>query len=75
VEIIDIHCDAARIIGPEDVADHSIEQDNELLLIRTGFELVRQEDKYWNDNPGQAPELADYLRSNFRKMRVIGFDI
>ena len=74
VEIIDIPCDAARIIGPEDVAGHSIEPDTELLLIRTGFELVRQEDKYWNDNPGQAPELADYLRSNFPKMRVIGFE-
>lgn len=74
VEIIDIPCNAARIIGPEAVAGCIIDPGTEMLLIRTGYELVRQEDKYWNDNPGLAPELADYLRSNFSKMRVIGFD-
>lgn len=74
VEIIDVPCRQAYIIGTEDVAFHTIDSDTELLLIRTGFEQFRNEDKYWNDNPGLGPELADYLRSNYKKMRVIGFD-
>ena len=46
----------------------------DLLLIRTGYESLRGQDAYWNDNPGLAPELADYLRERFPMLRCVGFD-
>ena len=46
----------------------------ELLLIRTGFEQKRRDDVYWNDNPGINPDLPDWLRDRFPKLRCVGFD-
>ena len=74
VEIIDIHCDDARLINISDLEGFSINPNIELLLIRTTYENYRGTDKYWNDNPGLSPEVADYLRNNFLNLRSIGFD-
>lgn len=76
VQLIDISCDNACLIGVSHLEKHSsiIDRSIELLLIRTGFERFRGDDKYWNDNPGLAPELADYLRINYPSLRCVGFD-
>jgi kynurenine formamidase len=76
VQLIDINCNNACLIGVNHFEKYSsiIEKDIELLLIRTGFERFRGDDKYWNDNPGLAPELADYLRKNYPSLRCVGFD-
>ncbi len=52
----------------------NVNRDIELLIIRTGYEKYRTQDKYWDDNPGLAPEMADFLRVNFPKLRAVGFD-
>ncbi len=54
--------------------EHFVPYEVDILLIRTGYESYRDEDKYWNDNPGLAAELADYLREKFPKLRCVGFD-
>jgi len=76
VQLIDINCNNACLIGVNHLEKYSsiIERDIELLLIRTGFERFRGDEKYWNDNPGLAPELADYLRTNYPLLRCVGFD-
>ncbi|WP_091166638.1 cyclase family protein [Mucilaginibacter gossypii] len=75
VSLIDIPCGQAKLISIPDIETSSdIDPEVELLLIRTGFEGYRDTDKYWNDNPGLAPELADYLRLKFPKLRCVGFD-
>jgi len=75
VELIDIPCTNAKLIGIEDIENNSvIKKGIELLLIRTGFEHYRQDDKYWDDNPGISPELAGYFRKNYPQLRCIGFD-
>lgn len=76
VGLVDISCRKARLIGSNDLKerDSSLKKDIELLLIRTGYEQYRQEDKYWNDNPGLAPELAHYLRKHYPHLRCVGFD-
>jgi kynurenine formamidase len=75
VATVDIPCSEAKLI---DVGDFekmsSIDENVELLLIRTGFENYRNADKYWNDNPGLAPELADYFRAKYPNLRCVGFD-
>ena len=76
VQLIDIDCDDACLIGISHFEKFSsiIDKNIEILLIRTGFEKFRGNDKYWNDNPGLAPELADYFRINFPSLRCVGFD-
>jgi len=74
-QLIDIPCNEPRLIVPKDFESIlTINQDADLILIRTGFEKYRTEDRYWNANPGLAPELADYLRVRFPRLRCVGFD-
>jgi kynurenine formamidase len=72
--VIDLPKTNACLIGPNDFDSTDIDSGIELLLIRTGYESLRGQDAYWNDNPGLAPELADYLRERFPKLRCVGFD-
>lgn len=75
VQLIDVPCTEAKLINEDDIKTvGDIDSDVELLIIRTGFEAFRSDDKYWNDNPGLAPELADYLRRHYPKLRCVGFD-
>lgn len=73
-QVVDLSKTEACLIGPDDLKEMSIDTDVELLLLRTGFESFRGQDAYWNNNPGLAPILADYLRSEFPKLRCVGFD-
>ncbi len=75
VELVEIPCIEGRLINNEDFSKfENIDIDVELILIKTGFENFRKEEKYWNDNPGLAPELANYLRNKYKKLRCVGFD-
>jgi len=74
VSLIDIPCEKALLIKEEDINIFQLPFDIEMLLIRTNYEKYRGTDKYWNDNPGLSPEVANYLRNTFPKLRCIGFD-
>lgn len=74
VSLVDIPRDSACLIGPKELEGLVIDQKVELLLIRTGFEKKRAQNEYWNNNPGLAPELANYLRSKYPYLRCVGFD-
>lgn len=73
-QVVELPKTDACLIGQDDFANLEIDVDVELLLIRTGYEKLRGQDAYWNNNPGLAPDLADYLRTNFKKLRCVGFD-
>lgn len=73
-QVIDLPLNEASLIGEEYMKGISIRTDVDLLLIRTGYENLRGEEAYWNNNPGLAPELADYLRKTYPKLRCVGFD-
>ncbi len=76
VQLIDIPCFGAKLIDIEDIGKTELKINSlvEILFIRTGYEKFRRENKYWNDNPGLAPELADYFRLYFPNLRCVGFD-
>lgn len=77
VKLVDIACTSGILISIADfkkVENEISGPDIELLLIRTGYEQHRSADKYWNDSPGLAAELADYFRSKYPKLRCVGFD-
>lgn len=73
-QVIDIPCHEAYLIAPDDLKGVTIRPDVDLLLIRTGYESLRGQDAYWNNNPGLHPDLADYLRKSYPKLRCVGFD-
>ena len=73
VHLIDIPCNEAKLIGPADFQS-PIPVNTELLLIRTGYEKYRGEEKYWNDNPGISHQLPIFLRKNYSKLRCLGID-
>ena len=48
--------------------------DADLVLLKTGFEVHRESNEYWEKAPGYAPELADFLKQRFKSFRAIGMD-
>lgn len=46
----------------------------ELLIVKTGICHRRDDEEFWRENYGFDPKVAYYLRENFPKIRVIGFD-
>ncbi len=73
IQIMDIPCLSGVLVGEENLPGN-IEKETEVLLIRTGYEKFRDQDKYWNDNPGISPGLSLLLRKNYPKLKFLGFD-
>jgi arylformamidase len=77
VLLIDFPCESGLLICKKDLNPVLPNLNNcnpELLIIRTAYEKYREQDKYWNDNPGLHPELANYFREIFPNIRAVGFD-
>ena len=73
-QLVDIPKRDACLLDFQDFDGLEINPNVELLLIRTGYERLRGEAAYWNNNPGLAPGLAEYFRIHFPRLRCIGFD-
>ena len=73
--LIEIPVIASEILGiaqfEKALQDH---EDCDLLLIKTGFESVRDKRTYWHDSPSYAPELAGYLKQRLPSIDSIGID-
>ena len=74
IALVDVPCNEAVLISDKYINSYDIDENIDMLLIRTGYERYRKNDKYWNDNPGLDPGLASYLREKFPKLRCVGFD-
>lgn len=75
VALIDVSpVEPGQILTWEDLKSYPIDRDVELLLIKTGFCELRDQDVYWEANPGFHPELAASLREHFPRLKVLGFD-
>lgn len=73
--VIDISpVEPGQIISHEFIKQYDIHDSVEFLFIKTGFCHYRSQDLYWQNNPGFAPDLSDYLRDKTPHLRVIGFD-
>ena len=73
VALIDYAAQPGELLGPE-VFANGLNENTELVLIRTGFEARRMEQVYWENNPGVRPECGSMLRESYPKLRAIGFD-
>jgi kynurenine formamidase len=72
-QLIDIPLENAVLISKE-LLYGKINNNTEVLLLRTGYEKYRDIDKYWNDNPGISEEVGFWLRCEFPNIKIIGFD-
>jgi len=72
-QLIDINCNDGQLMMPLDIIP-DLNNDTDILLIRTGYEKYRKNEKYWSKNPGLSAELAKTLRSDFPLLRAVGMD-
>lgn len=49
-------------------------QDCDILLLRTGAESYRDEERFWEDGIGLDLGLADYIRAHAPQCRAVGID-
>lgn len=47
---------------------------HDLLIIRTGFEQYRGEERFWKESPGLSATLAPWLQEKFSDLSAIGVD-
>lgn len=73
VQLIDLPVEKDHMITISDI-EGKVDSSIEFLIIKTGFEKNRNNDFYWNSNPGFLPEVGTYLREKFPNLRAIGFD-
>ncbi|MBF0290321.1 MAG: cyclase family protein [SAR324 cluster bacterium] len=65
--------DEGRWITWEDISDQ-MDTSADLFLIKTEFSYRRQEQIYWENNPGLGAELGLRLREQCPNLRAVGFD-
>jgi len=76
VELIDLSglVSDCQIIGPEFFTD-KINDEAELLLIKTGYQKWRGTDRYTLTPPGISSNLAGFFREKLPNLRCVGMDI
>lgn len=74
-KIIDVPKGKEELVLLEDIQKFNL--DNiDALFFKTGFESLRYDnpDEYINKNPGVSPEVVDYIRRYYPKIRCLGVD-
>ncbi len=71
--LVDIEAEDGYLIVPKDVENH-LHSETDLLLLRTGYERYRSEDRYWQRNPGLSAELGLWLRREYPAVKMVGLD-
>jgi arylformamidase len=51
-----------------------IDPKSEMVLLKTGFCYLREDERYWQANPGVIAASADFLRNHCPKLRFLGMD-
>ncbi len=70
---VDVCGEDGYLVRYDDIVD-SINNETDLLLIRTGYEKFRSEPNYWQKNPGLSVDFAKSLRINHPNLRAVGMD-
>ena len=53
----------------------NLRSDIEILILKTGFGEIRNENKYWAEQPVIPSSFAKLLKNNFPSLRLFGFDM
>jgi kynurenine formamidase len=73
-QLIDVPGEDGHLVGPADISE-SIEEGTDLLLLRTGYEEYRTDDRYWARSPGLHQDLGRWLRAEHTTVRIVGMDV
>lgn len=64
-----------QLINVSDLHLDNVPSNTDFLIISSGFWKYRNEEKYWKNNPGISPDVADELRIRFPNLRTVGMDL
>lgn len=73
VQLVEIHAKPDQIIDIMDLAG-DIQDNTDLLLLRSGWGTLRGQEEYWRFNPGIAPALGSWIREHRPLVRALGMD-
>ncbi len=73
-QLIDVPSENGYLVTYNDISG-KINDETDLLLIRTGYEKFRSNPGYWQNNPGLSADLAKGLRTNYQNIRALGVDV
>ena len=63
-----------RVVFEQLIRDN-INCDTEVILLKTGFCEKRDSEIYWKEPPGIDPQLPDFLRETFPRLKFFGMDL
>jgi arylformamidase len=63
------------ILEIKHLLNDNIENDIEVILLKTGFCEKRESEIYWKEPPGIDPELPGFLREVFPRLKFFGMDL
>jgi len=69
--LFDVAAEPGSPVGPGDI---ELEDEHDIILIRTGYGSMRGTEAYLQDNPWISPELIDGIRRDYHGIRAIGID-
>ena len=70
---IEVKLEPGQLLKPNDLT-HSIRENTDLLLLKSGWSRLRGQEVYSLENPGLDPSFGSWLRKKYASIRVIGFD-
>lgn len=73
IALVDIILAPGELLRVEHLQGH-VSIENEVLLVRSGFEARRGDREYSHENPGVSVEACQWLRDGFPKLRILGLD-
>lgn len=53
---------------------NNINPETDILLFKSGWSSLRNEEKYFNNNPGIDPSVGIFIRENYPNIKAIGID-
>ena len=72
-QVIEVELSSGGILT-KDVWLNDIKFGTDILLFKSGWSRFRNEEKYFNDNPGIDPSVGTFIRENHSEIRAIGID-
>ncbi|MFA5088791.1 MAG: cyclase family protein [Candidatus Omnitrophota bacterium] len=72
-QVAEVRVKENELIGVE-ALEGAIQRDTDFLILKTGFQRFRGQEKYSQYNPGVKAEAGNWLREKFGFLRAIGFD-
>jgi len=73
--LIQIIAENDELINISDELFNTIPSNTDFLILKTGFGVYRNLERYWNNNPGISLDFAIKLKQKAPKLKIIGMDL